>query len=271
MSTETAAPQPSSVRPAAAPARSGAGRPLPSARRLVPLAVLAAVLLLALTYMAVLGTPTDGTEGVRQKLTYLHPAFAIVTLIAFVAGAFFGWRHLRTGDPADDLRTYVAVHQGQVFCLIALVTGAIWGRAAWGTWFDWGEPILVSFLVIFLLYATYQPMRFAIEDPERQARSASVFAVVCGVFAPVCFGVVRMTTNILHPQPLNQPAENLPGTVGLTFGLSVVALLVLLVALWHYEVAHKGNRIRLRRLERRIEGAAAADLGSGRSSSPVTL
>lgn len=240
------------------------------ARRLLPLTVVTALVVIAWIVVSVAIVPTDATEGIRQKLTYLHPAFAIITLIAFVAGAVFGWQHLKHDRPLDDLRAYVAIHMGQIFCMIALVTGAIWGKVAWGVWWDWGEPVLVTFGIIFLLYATYQPMRFAIEDPERQARTASVFAVSAGIFAPVCFGVVRMTTNILHPQPLNDPGSNLPGTAGLAFGLSILALGALCVTLWHLEVVHKSTRIRVRQIQRRVEGEDAVPVVA-RASSPVAL
>ncbi|WP_051471050.1 cytochrome c biogenesis protein CcsA [Patulibacter minatonensis] len=243
---------------------------MPYARRLLPLTLITAVIVVAWVVVSIAVVPTDATEGVRQKLTYLHPAFAIITLVAFVAGAFFAWQHLKHDRPLDDLRSYVAIHMGQVFCLIALITGGIWGRTAWGVWWDWGEPVLVTFLIIFLLYATYQPMRFAIEDPERQARTASVFAVSAGIFAPVCFGVVRMTTNLLHPQPLDDPGSNLPGTAGLAFGLSVLALGALFVTLWHLEVVHKSTRIRVRQLQRKVEGEDAVPVVA-RASSPVTL
>jgi heme exporter protein C len=244
--------------------------PISYARRLPALTLVTVALLVAWIVVSTAVAPTDQTEGIRQRLTYLHPAFAIITLIAFVVGAFFGWQHLKHDRPLDDLRAYVAIHMGQIFCVIALITGAIWGKAAWGAWWDWGEPVLVTFLIIFLLYATYQPMRFAIEDPERQARTASVFAVSAGIFAPVCFGVVRMTTNLLHPQPLNDPGSNLPGSAGVAFALSVLALGALCVTLWHAEVLHKSTRIRLRKLQRRVEGEDAVPV-IARASSPVTL
>lgn len=243
---------------------------MPHARRLLPLTLVTIALLAVWIVVSVVVVPTDATEGVRQKLTYLHPAFAIVTLIAFVAGAVFAWQHLKHDRPLDDLRSYVAIHLGQIFCVVALITGGLWGKAAWGVWWSWDEPVLVTFLIIFLLYATYQPMRFAIEDPERQARTASVFAVTAGIFAPVCFGVVRMTTNLLHPQPLNDPGANLPGTAGLAFALSILALGAVFVTLWHLELVHKSTRIRLRKLQRRVEGEDAVPVVS-RASSPVVL
>ena len=112
---------------------------------------------------------------------------AIVTLCGFVAGGLMAIQHLRTRDPRWDMRSYVAIHISLVFGVGVLITGSIWAKGAWGHWWVWDEPTLVSFLLVLLLYATYQPLRFAIEDPERQARSASVFAITAGVFVPINF------------------------------------------------------------------------------------
>ena len=78
-----------------------------------------------------------------------------------------------------------------IFGVAVLITGAIWAKASWGVWWVWDEPTLVSFLIVFLLYATYYPLRYAIEDRERQARYASVFAITAGAFVPLNFMAVR--------------------------------------------------------------------------------
>ena len=92
-----------------------------------------------------------------------------------------------------------------------LITGSIWARAAWGHWWVWDEPTLVSFLIVFLLYACYQPLRFSIEDPERQARYASVFAIVAGAFVPLNFMAVRMAESLAHPRVLSTTGGAMPG------------------------------------------------------------
>ena len=81
-----------------------------------------------------------------------------------------GWRdlwapHLRSGDRLQDLRSYVAIHLSLILAVGVLITGSIWAKGSWGLWWTWDEPMLVSFLIVFLLYATYQPLRFSIEDP----------------------------------------------------------------------------------------------------------
>ena len=90
-----------------------------------------------------------------------------------------------------DLRSYVAIHLSLILAVGALVTGSIWARGSWGHWWLWDEPTLVCFLIVFLLYACYQPLRFSIEDPETQARYAAVFSIIAGAFVPLNFIAVR--------------------------------------------------------------------------------
>src|SRR5204862_4822034 len=93
---------------------------------------------------------------------------------------------------AWDYRSYVAIHISVIFGVGVLATGAIWAKASWGKWWVWDEPTLVSFLIVFLLYATYYPLRYSIEDPGRRARYASVFAITAGTCLPVNFATVRL-------------------------------------------------------------------------------
>src|SRR3712207_1147478 len=135
--------------------------------------------------------PNDADQGFIQKIFYVHVPLAIVALCGFVAAGVMAIRYLRSGDRSWDLRSYVAIHMSIILGLAVLVTGSIWAKGSWGHWWVWDEPTLVSFLIVFLLYATYQPLRFSIEDRERQARYASVFAVVAGAFVPLNFAAVR--------------------------------------------------------------------------------
>ena len=117
--------------------------------------------------------PLDADQGFIQKIFYVHVPVAIVTLCAYVVGGVFAALHLRTRDRKWDLRSYVVIHIALIFNILGLLTGAIWAKASWGHWWVWDSPTLASFLIVFLLFATYQPLRFSIEDPERQARYAS--------------------------------------------------------------------------------------------------
>jgi heme exporter protein C len=189
--------------------------------------------------------PIEAEEGFLQKIFYLHVPLAIVTLAGFVIGGLMAIAHLRTRDQRWDLRSYVTIHMSLIFGVAVLITGSIWAHASWGHWWVWNEPTLVSFLIIFLLYATYQPLRFAIEDPERQARYASVFAITAGAFVPLNFIAVRLSASYVHPRVLGS-TSNLPAPIGFTFLVSLVAMALLFATLCSYELAAKRTRILLK-------------------------
>ena len=123
---------------------------------------------------------------------------------------------------------------------------------------------------MILLFATYQPMRFSIEDPERQARYASVFAVVAGAFVPLNFIAVRLSAEYVHPRMLDargrQPAR-LDGDSPSTSPCSGIALLF--ATLMKYEMAAKTARMEMRRLRRMLlgdDGVCARCAGARRPS-----
>ena len=225
-------------------------------RGLRPLAIVTLVVLIGGLTMAFFYAPVDADQGVIQKIFYIHVPMAIVALCGFVAGGVLGAAHLSSGDRRWDLRSYVAIHLSLIMGVGVLVTGSIWARAAWGHWWVWQEPTLVSFLVVFLLYATYQPLRFSIEDPHRQARYASAFAIIAGAFVPLNFVAVRLAQPLTHPRVLSSTG-NLPGEFGVTFLVCLAGVALLFATLWKYEMASKHAAEQLRALRSRLAEAEA--------------
>ena len=195
--------------------------------------------------------PLDANQGFIQKIFYIHVPLAIVSLCGFIFGGVFAIGHLRTGDRRWDMRSYVAIHMSLIFGVGGLITGSIWAKASWGHWWVWDEPTLVSFLIVMLLFATYQPLRFSIEDPERQARYASVFAIVAGAFVPLNFIAVRLAAAVRAPARADPDGGNLPGRCGSRSASSLVGIALLFVTLWKFEMAAKNARMQLRPLRRR--------------------
>jgi len=212
--------------------------------------------------------PLDQTQGFVQKIFYVHVPLAIISLVGFVFGGVLAIGYLRTGDRKWDMRSYVAIHMGLIFGIGGLITGSIWAKASWGHWWVWNEPTLVSFLIVLLLFATYQPLRFSIEDPERQSRYASVFAIVGGAFVPLNYIAVQAATAYVHPRVLTLTSANLPPSMGLTFVVSLLAFALLYVTLWKYEMAAKNARSQVRRLRRTLLGDDLAR-PAGRSAAPL--
>jgi heme exporter protein C len=225
---------------------------------LVPLTWASAVTLTVAFALVFFYAPLDADQGFVQKIFYVHVPMAIVALGGFVAGGIMAIKHLRSGDRSWDMRSYVAIHLSIVLGLGVLVTGSIWAKASWGHWWLWDEPVLVSFLVVFLLYCVYYPLRFSIEDPERQARYASVFAITAGAFVPLNFAAVRLAQEFTHPRVLDQTGGSLPGEMRLTFLVSLLAMALLFVTLWKLELTAKHAAMQLKKLRRKLDARLAA-------------
>ncbi len=236
------------------------------ARGLKPLSFASVVLIVGAFAMVFFYAPNEADQGFIQKIFYLHVPLAIVALCGFVAGGVWGIQYLRTGDRAHDLRSYVAIHLSLILAVGALITGSIWAKASWGHWWVWEEPTLVSFLIVFLLYACYQPLRFSIEDPERQARTAAVFSILAGAFVPLNFLAVRLAQSFTHPRVLSATGGSMPGEMRLTFLVSLLGMAVLFVTLWKYELTSKQASMQLRALRRRLADDDDPWVPAGRSA-----
>jgi heme exporter protein C len=201
--------------------------------------------------------PLDADQGFIQKIFYLHVPLAITALCGFVAGGLFAIAHLRSGNRMWDAYSYVSIHMSVIFGVAVLITGAIWAKASWGHWWVWDEPTLVSFLIVFLMYATYYPFRYAIEDPERQARYASVFAITAGAFVPLNFMAVRLAQSLVHPRVFATANGGLPGEMMFTFLVSLAAMALLWVTLVKFELTAKSARGQVKRLRRAIDAPSS--------------
>ena len=232
---------------------------------------IAAVAVLVTGYaLAFFWAPLEA-EGFIQKIFYLHVPLAVIALLGFLVAAVHSIRHLRTGDPIHDARSYVSIHLSVIFGVGALLTGAIWAKGQWGVWWEWREPTLVSFLIVFLLYATYYPLRYSIEDRERQGRYASVFAITAGAFIPLNFMAVRLADPFIHPRTFSS-AGGLPGEMLVAFLVCLAGMGLLWTALVRFELAAKGASADLGRLRRALEpteaNRPAPEGRSPRSGSP---
>jgi heme exporter protein C len=237
---------------------------------LKPLSIASAATLALALGLVFFYAPNDADQGFLQKIFYIHVPIAIVSLCGFVAGGLMAIQYLRTNDRSWDMRSYVAIHLSIVLGLGVLITGSIWARGSWGHWWVWDEPTLVSFLIVFLLYCCYQPLRFSIEDPERQARYAAVFAIAAGAFVPINFIAVRMSQSFSHPRVLSATGGSMPGSMRLTFLISLLGFALLFVTLWKLELTSKHASMQLKRLKRRLELDLEQHQPAGAPAPPVS-
>jgi heme exporter protein C len=191
-----------------------------------------AVLLFPVTLWAVFfWVPTDAFLGLSQRIFYYHVPSAITCFIAFVTGGIASGLFLKTGNPDWDHAAHAAIGVGLLFGSILLATGSVWARTAWGTWWTW-DARLTTFLVLWLIFASYLLLRTMAEDNEMMPRYAAVLAIVGCVNIPV----VQMATRLwrtLHPQVIRNPQGGIDDpAMQATLGLSLLAFITMFTWLW---------------------------------------
>ena len=148
--------------------------------------------------------PTTGEEFGQfdaVRLLYLHVPMAVLTYAAYVLCAAASVGYLVRRTPWWDVTAYAAAEVGTVFCGLVLVTGSIWGRPVWNTWWEWGDVRLMTTLVLFLLFLGYLALRRTTADPRHQARRAAVVALVAVLDIPLVNRSVEWWENrTLHQQ-----------------------------------------------------------------------
>jgi heme exporter protein C len=219
--------------------------------RYIPLPALAFASLVLTTLALVLVfyvVPNDADQGFSQRIFYFHVSIAFTAYACFAGGAWKALRHLWKRDPAADLESYVAVHQGVIFGSLVLITGSIWAKISWGHWWLWSEDQLVLFLVLFLFYAAYFMLRFSVDPGPQRANFSAVYALFGVVLIPVSFLAIRIAKSFIHPVVFTLHGPNFGGWILVTYLVAQAALLVLAYTLYRIELAGKLIDVRLREL-----------------------
>ena len=111
--------------------------------------------------------PEDADQGIIQKIFYFHVAIAVTSLLAFGVGCVAAILYLRSREERYDEVSSISVGIGLGMAVLVVITGSIWAKASWGTWWVWSDPRLVTFLIVLLLYAAYFVLRSSAEGERR--------------------------------------------------------------------------------------------------------
>ena len=194
--------------------------------------------------------PEEAVMGQVQRVFYFHVSSAWVGMLGFIAAAMTSVIFLRTGNHKWDQVSLAAIEIGMIFGLITIISGSIWARPIWNTWWTW-DPRLTTATIMELIYAAYLLLRQGIEDPDRRARFGSVYAIIGALSVPLTFFSIRIFRTI-HPVVIGGTDPNAQGSFDMTtkmlqtFMFSLLTFSVLFVdLLWH--------RIRLGRLADQVE------------------
>ncbi|MBA2294568.1 MAG: cytochrome c biogenesis protein CcsA [Actinobacteria bacterium] len=192
--------------------------------------------------------PVDSDQGLSQKIFYVHVPIALTAYAGFGLGAWKALRLLMTRDERYDLESYTAVHQGTIFGVLTLVTGAIWAKASWGVWWTWSSNQLVLFLVLFLFYCAYFMLRFSIEPGARRERISAVYALFGVALIPVSFLAIRLASDFIHPTVFTREGPQMTGEMFASFCVSWLAITLVGYVMYRAELAGKRTDANLREL-----------------------
>ncbi len=173
-------------------------------------------------------TPLEAKQGAAQKIFYIHVPAAWVAFLAFglvaIASGLFLW--LR--DPRLDRFAESSAEVGVVFTTVVLITGPMWAKPIWGTYWAWWDVRLVSTLFLWFIYVSYIVLRGAIDSPEMRARYSAVLGILGALLIPFIHLSVYLF-DTLHPMPIvgKPSAPSLPNEMLLTLFLSLASFTLL--------------------------------------------
>jgi len=197
----------------------------------------AGILLIVGLMLAFWYAPVDASSmGFSQKIFYYHAPIAETALVAFGVAFVAAVLYLRSGNLKWDRLGFVSVRLGLLFSILVMLTGMIWGKAAWGAWWAW-EPRLTTFLLVCFLYAAYWVLRSVVDEEQRRATYAAVFAIIAFIDVPITFFATRFLPEGLHPVVIGPGGGGMAGSMLLSFFISMIGMTLLLVALMRRDLA----------------------------------
>ncbi len=186
---------------------------------------LAFLAIMAAIPMAFLYAPTDAIQGPAQRIFYFHVPIAWIGMLAFVVMAIASVGYLWKRDERLDWIARAAAEIGTVFITLTLITGSIWGRTTWGTWWSW-DPKLTASLVLWFMYIGYLMLRSYMGRTPASANAGAVLAII-GVFdVPIIYEAVNLWRG-LHPSAEVGVAGALPPEVVTTLMVSLTGFTLL--------------------------------------------
>ena len=211
-----------------------------------PLGPIAVSAVAITVFIGLFVAPTDRDQGVVQRIMYVHVPSAWLAYLAFfvtfIGSALYLWRR----DLRFDRLAASSAEIGLLFTGITIVSGAIWGKATWGIWWDW-DPRLTTTAVLFVVYTGYLLLRSSLDDRLRRARVSAVLGIVGFINVPIVHFSVLWWRGLHQPPTVIRPGDPTIDHALLAVLLASVASFTLLF------VYLLGRRVELERTRDRVE------------------
>lgn len=210
------------------------------------------ILMLVNLYNIFIFVPNEASMGIIQRIFYFHVPSAFIAFLAFGVTFVYSILFLMKRNMWHDRIAYCSAEVGVIFTTIVLITGPIWARPVWNTWWTW-DARLTSTLVLWFIYIGYMMLRSYTGEEQRGARFAAVFAIVGFVDVPIVYLANRLWRT-LHPQPVmfGGSESGLNPTMRYVFFFSLVTFLGVYLFLLLYRLRIERVRLKLNDLKREI-------------------
>jgi heme exporter protein C len=197
---------------------------------------IACILALIGLYVAFFVAPTDFQQGQAYRIIFIHVPSAWMSMWIYLVIAFWSIVGLSLNSKLSFMVAQSLAPTGAMFTFLALLTGALWGKPMWGTWWVW-DARLTSELILLFLYIGYMALQSAIEDVRRADRAGAIFANVSAANVPIIYFSVKWW-NTLH-QGASISINQAP-SMAITM---VTGMLILALAFWAYSISTSMTRL----------------------------
>lgn len=173
----------------------------------------------------------------NAKIIFFHVPTAWLTVVAFLMSTIFSIKYLRKRNLDDDAKSYAAAQLGIIFCILATVTGAVWAKFAWGSFWSW-DPRQTSIFALLLIYGAWFALRSAIEQEDKRASLSAVYSIIAFLTVPFFIFVMPRIMAGLHPGSSDDTNAGpvidfkMNGNMQLIFFLSLIGFTILYFWMW---------------------------------------
>lgn len=140
----------------------------------------------------------------KARIIFFHVPTAWLSVVAFVTSMLYAIQYLRKREAIYDIKSSAAAGLGFMFCILATLTGAVWAKFNWGSYWNW-DPRETSIFVLLLIYGAYFSLRSAVEVEEKRATLASVYSIIAAVTVPFFIFIMPRIMTGLHPGAKGDP------------------------------------------------------------------
>jgi len=174
----------------------------------------------------------------NAKIIFFHVPTAWLSVVAFLMSTIYSIKYLRKKNMDDDAKSYAAAQLGIIFCILATVTGAVWARFAWGSFWSW-DPRQTSIFALLLIYGAWFALRSSIESEEKRATLSAVYAIIAFLTVPFFVFIMPRIMSGLHPGSADDTNSGpvidfkMNANMQLIFFLSLIGFSILYFWMWN--------------------------------------